>query len=505
MGNLFDRNPNNGFPDWYQLVCPELNQAIHIGQRNDYNCDTASLFKEKNEDWFYYAFVKPLSDAQRVQHFYPPGGDLFERLPNEILDQILDHVLPLDCFDRRRGLKHLDWGRNPSPKYLDEIRNAQATLYHTAELSLNFLALGLSSARIWPLVLSRIHRLYRENWVGRKVGFHHVKARFTSEQCQNYGIEETFETPLASVDDWKWDWTWHDQDERWLALTVWKDCPSASDQQAFKMWIYDLKNRPNDLENIKQDLMLRPKPGPYSRRRVWVLRNLTTRQYVRSDQLQEEPNSDPAADWGDDPRSYELLSDKMKRVGKSLTQRVLYRPSKKENKHTTESKPGEQFTLANIFLVLTCSGGNRAPSATTTPTTIPEDPHSPDKYLEFTHGPWAGCAFEVITLDEHILTQQQQLQPSPESNAQQPNNVWVDVSKEVVADIANLRFCMQRMMDMRNRDHKLYVSRDNKTAYTVYWDDFWAKVASTRKLHRQWVVKTCPPRPWIDESMYASI
>ena len=135
MGNLFDRNPNNGFPDWYQLVCPELNQAIHIGQRNDYNCDTASLFKEKNEDWFYYAFVKPLSDAQRVQHFYPPGGDLFERLPNEILDQILDHVLPLDSFDRRRGLKHLDWGRNPSPKYVDEIRNAQATLDHIGPMT----------------------------------------------------------------------------------------------------------------------------------------------------------------------------------------------------------------------------------------------------------------------------------------------------------------------------------------------------------------------------------
>ncbi|CAN9295502.1 unnamed protein product [Alternaria alternata] len=198
----------------------------------------------------------------------------------------------------------------------------------------------------------------------------------------------------------------------------------------------------------------------------------------------------------------------MKRAGKSLTQRVLYRPSKKENKHTTDTKPDdEQFTLANIFLVLTCGGGNGAPSATTTPTTIPEDPHSPDKYLEFIHGPWAGCAFEVITLDEHILTQQQQqqLQPSPESDTQQPNNVWVDVSKEVVADIANLRFCIQRMRDMRNRDHKSYVSRDNKTAYTVYWDDFWAKVASTRKLHRQWVVKTCPSRPWIDESMYASI
>jgi hypothetical protein len=131
----------------------------------------------------------------------------------------------------------------------------------------------------------------------------------------------------------------------------------------------------------------------------------------------------------------------------------------------------------------------------------------PDKYLEFIHGPWAGCAFEVITLDEHMLTQQQQQQqqPLPESDTQQPNNVWVDVSKEVVADIANLRFCIQRMRDMRNPSHKLYVSRDNKTAYTVYWDDFWAKVASTRKLHRQWVVKTCPPRPWIDESMYASI
>ncbi|KAH8622091.1 hypothetical protein IG631_23197 [Alternaria alternata] len=478
MGGRLDRNPNNGFPDWYRLVCPELNQAIHLGLHGEYDCDTASHFKKKNEAWFYDAFVKPLSDAQRVQHFHPPGRDLFERLPNEILDQILDHVLPPDCFDRHRRLR--DTG----------TRDYCATLDHIAELSLDFLALGLSSARIWPLVLRRIHRLYQNNWVGRKIGFHRVSARFTSEQFQNYGIKDTTATYVASVDDWQWEWTSHDQDGRWLALT--RITPGFSNERALKMWKYDMETRPGDLNKIMQDLMVRPEPDASSGQRAWVLRNLTTQQYVRSDQLQE-PDSNPTPDWGDLPKSYELLSDKMKRVGKSLTQRVLSRP-KEENKYS-EPKTDEQFTLANIFLVLTCSGGNRAPCAT------PEDPYSPDKYLEFVHGPWAGCAFEVITLDEHVHTQQQQqTQPSPESNAKQPNNVWVDVSREVVADIANLRFCVQRMRDMRNYGHKLYISRDNKTAYTVYWDDFWAKVASTRKLHRQWVVKTCPPRPWIDET-----
>jgi hypothetical protein len=252
-------------------------------------------------------------------------------------------------------------------------------------------------------------------------------------------------------------------------------------ERGLKMCKYEMRGRPEDRDKIERDLT---QPNLRIDEREWVLRNLTTKQYIRSDELQEP--IDPAPDWAPPPKSREPLLSSLKRHCKTLAHQMRKIP--KEIEHPGLDKD-ETFTLANIFLVLTSSSApNLRPIS---------EKDAPERYLSFGEGPWVGCAFDVIPLDDHLQSQQQSSES--ETLSHEP---WVNVSKEAVADIANLHFCRRRKEEMKTLGHKHYVSSDNPTAYAVYWADFWAKVTHTRKLHREWV-KACPPRPWIDESIYA--
>ncbi|CAG5180778.1 uncharacterized protein ALTATR162_LOCUS9405 [Alternaria atra] len=452
----------DGFPGAYTLICPELNQK----DTPFYREGMSRLFETKNEAWLYSMFVKPTPEVGRIQSFHPPSGDLFDRLPNEIIDEIFDYVLADSYIQDGASIRHNE--------YLVNRENRKIARE-------DFIALGLSSARLWPLVLNRLHRSYRKHhWAGRKVGFHAVHSKFTAEQMKNYGIEGTkymgdermMSRAQQSVEDWKWDYFSTTPDGEWVDII---DHPinGYSSERAFKMSKYELETRPDDREKIRRDLK---RTNLHITERDWVLRNLTTRQYVRSDQL-EEPE-EPASDWREPPKAREPLLSNVKRFCKDLTQQMR---KNSKDKRRSEPEKNSPLTLAIIFLFLTCSAPNTWYHF--------ERMDSPKRYLNFEDGPWAGCAFDIIPLEDHL------------QSWEQTDNIWLDVSREVVADIANLRFCICRYHEMRTWGHKHYVSDHNPTAYSVYWDDYWANVTRTRKLHRQWV-RTCPPRPWIDESMY---
>ncbi|KAI4665263.1 uncharacterized protein J4E78_002723 [Alternaria triticimaculans] len=432
-----------------------------------YEHDTPRLFDRKDEYWFHNMFVK--RDVERVQHFYPPSGDLFERLPNEIIDQIFDYILLRVEVDWE-SLGYERWNRRPSVQEFNRE---------------DFLALCLSSARLWPLALARIHRSYQKaNWVGKRVGFHFERSKLTAEQMRNYGIEDTPAMingrqqmrSQQNVGDQGWDRTWNHfrcrPENDWCSLM--RPMRGYTAGRGLKMAKYELTLRPGDRDKIERDLGRANLPVTG---RDWVLRNITTRQYVRSDQLDEPPS--PAPDWDSLPKFHEPVLSKMQRIYRELSQQVRRVP---KNKSRPLPESDQALTLANIFLVLTCSN--------------PDCP-SPGQAFDFSNGPWAGCAFEVFSLDDHLQSQQRELK-----SGEQPGKAWVNVSKEVVADVANLRFCIRRLQEMRHQGHERYFRSHDPAVNKAYWDNFWNKVEMTRKLHRQWV-KTCPPRPWIDESMYA--
>ena len=452
--------PGRGFPYYYLLICPELDQYHTLCKYKD---DTPKLFERKDEYWFYNMFVNP-----RPQHYYPPSGDLFERLPNEIIDMIFDYILLREEIDWE-ALGYERWNSRPSVEDFNRE---------------DFVALSLSSARLWPLALARIHWTYQKtNWVGKKVGFHHEDSKLTADQMRNYGVEDT---PVLingrqemrsqqSVKDRRWDHFKCRPPHDWCSLM--RPMRGYTAGRGLKMAKYELTLRPGDRDKIERDLGRFDRFNLRYTQREWVLRNITTRQYVRSDQLQEP--TCPAPDWDSLPKFHEPVLPKMQRIYRELSEQVRRVPKK-----TSRPLPDtdQALTLANIFLVLTC--------------TNPECP-SPGQAFDFSNGPWAGCAFEVVSLDDHLQSQQRELESEEESG-----EAWVDVSKEVVADVANLRFCIRRLQEMKHQGHERYFRSHDPAVDKAYWDNFWNKVEMTRKLHRQWV-KTCPPRPWIDESMYA--
>ena len=468
----------SSFPNNYWLLCPELNQYQPLTQ---YKCKLHSLFEPKDETWFYNTFAKPRPDVQRIQNFHPPSGDLFERLPNEIIDEIFDYVLlhKDDSLDLEHR-KDMELHRKAEHDALDDL-----------------ISLSLSSAHLWPLLLKRIHRNYRTNWSGKKVGFHHYNCAFTAGQAHNYGIvDEVGDRGGDPYLRWKQAieyWTWEHfsclPDMAWRVALIPSYKSGYSNQSDLEPMKYEVEIPQEDREKIEQDLR---RTNLRSTETEWVLRNLTTRQYVRSDRLQEPASAEP--EWPPTPKPpQEPLMIKMRRQRKALIQRMKNEAKKDYVSPWPFDLADLSLTLANIFLVLTCA------SAQVLPSYILKD--DPERYLHFHDAPWSGCAFELIPLDEHMDAQERGSESSDPTDG-----TWMDVTREVVADIANLRFCIKKCIAMSEQ----YIGRNLDTAerqceqpaWHAYWVNHYASVGKTRRLHRQWV-KTCPPRPWIDESMHA--
>jgi hypothetical protein len=208
----------------------------------------------------------------------------------------------------------------------------------------------------------------------------------------------------------------------------------------------------------------------YPQDRVWVLRNLTTRQFIRSDQLEEPEDVEP--DW-DDVRpvppvpNLEVRPSKLKRLRSALRGKWKQMTERKPAQH-----PAVQHShLANTFLVLTSTSHNDNYA------------RSDDKYeiLRFTHGPWSGCAFDLIQLPEHEASG------------------WTNISREVVADITNLCFCIRKGQEMSylfRFDINTGVCPPTQTDRESYL----VTVGKERRKYHK-LVKGVVERPWVDESM----
>ncbi len=151
------------FPLEFNLMCPEPMQIQLLGQ---YMCNSIQFFGEHNEIWLWNTLAKCPIDVQRVDKFQPRAGrgrlSSLERLPYELLEQILD-VLLVDSANRASAI-------------------------------ISVLALGLSSATLWPRVLRRIHDDYRRtmpaSWAGRRISFHSDQSFFNLRTAHRYAIED---------------------------------------------------------------------------------------------------------------------------------------------------------------------------------------------------------------------------------------------------------------------------------------------------------------------------
>jgi hypothetical protein len=430
-GNL--HNWYNDFARNYILVCPELNQAQKLIQ---YQCRFDTFLDQQSEAWFYNTFAKPFHSVERVQRFYPPKGDLFERLPNELVDEIFDYIVPWDG-DLLAALK--------------------------TDLE-DFLALGLSSARLWPLMLHRIHHSYRtedlEKWAGRKVGFHCGSSHWTEAQLKNYGQHK-----LKKYMQYKdWDSVNTQPEIEWRKILHGPKFDGLLEQE---------------LVEVEKDL---GQMYMYPQDRVWVLRNLTTKQIVRSDRVHEP--EDPAPDWDfNAPLIQDGRRARLARLRSMLREKWKRVTEKKEEKVTQQPRNLQPLTLANIFLLLTCSAQeDRSGSTYYT------------KFLDLSqNGAWAGCAFDLVTLSSHL---------SQHSSSSDTANTWSDISTAVVADICNLCFCIRAGQPSSIYDRFHFPYGPQITEYCAsYWSEYWRKVEKTRKRHHAWIEK-CTARPWVDERIY---
>lgn len=403
------------FPKSYILVCPELHQVQHL---NEYRGKNPEFFKDKNETWFWNAFVKSNLDIQRVQTFHPwtrSDGklSLLERLPSELIEEILDQIP--DHGDSR----------------VDNMEN--------------ILAFGLSSARIWPIVLHRIHRDYQRalsiNWAGRKVGYHGTFSRFTQAQVENYGIETAMFHKLP-IDYWCWEPSQSQLETEWTEkiAEIRGFCPELTESE----W-----------DQVEQDVSQAYK---YPQDRVWVLRNLTTKQFVRSDKLLPPTSANP-----DSTVVKPIVSNRTK-IAK-FWDNIKGKGKKREGRDETN----EPLTLAQVFLVLTCYTNRIG---------IP----FLERIFAFQQGPWTGHAFEVVTIEDHLADSEMHVEDaiitSKFNNDDEKKVAWTDVSELAAADVGSLRWCLRKCEDMFG---------DARSPKSMTRDEaFWRVISDLRRSNRSW-------------------
>lgn len=154
---------------------------------------------------------------------------------------------------------------------------------------------------------------------------------------------------------------------------------------------------------------------------IWVLRNLNTREFVRSDEL--VPSSDIV---GDESVAVENEKEKVRRIGLWNRLREKFKRTRSgedddKEKDEEQMKFLASLTLPQIFLILTAHTSAL---------------HWFDENIGFTPGPWVNHTFELVSLGEH----------SARSNTGGVD--WKNVSTEVANDVGHLRWCVMRMEEL---------------------------------------------------------
>jgi hypothetical protein len=394
--------PRDHFPETYVLVCPEIQQVRQL------ICSSNTLEnfckpQDSTHAWFWNTFATPVQGTKRTQHFQPKsrlGGQssLLERLPVELIDNILDTLVGTTLKLRRACTEMQD-----------------------------VLALGSCSPVLYPIVLSWIHRSYRNElaptWASKSVGFHGTESNLMTE-LESYGIPklQSENLRLRSKSHWVW----------WPR--------TSAEPELFWSWtITSLREKwcemeTNDWDQIHQDIS---QEYMYPQDRTWVLRNLTTKQIVRSDSLTPPLGI-----------SHEkLLPDRSEK-------RATLRRAWSKIRPTQAPEPMEfpPLSLPQIFLILTANS-----------TTL----NSHQETLMIRKGPWTTHTFDVITLEQHL---------SSEHEAD-----WLDVSKLVVADMGHLRWCIEQFEAL----HEV-MTREPKRLGNMDVLNFRARMTEQRRRWHAW-------------------
>lgn len=347
------RSPNYAhFPSGNTLICPAIGQ---IQRPSPDSADLLDFFNQQHSwldpaPWLWSTFARPVTGAQRSQAYYPSSqGEPapIERLPNELLDQIIDFL-----SDDKRDV----------------------------------LSLGLSSAVVWPVVL---HHVQRENeqsmgiWAGKQVFYHgqsvdaHLFDCIDSDRRQQWRVSDEFVNTIYQLA-----YT-HKRFDSYPKTPLpippaqqWIDAAdAASHWSGFSL---------SDLVNIRQDLL----PAMFLDQ-TYVLRNLTKNEFIRSDRLipsaQEETGSH---------KQHKESSNKPSAISKALN--LLKARSWAVRKRPFDDLPEmpisdlpfdtSPLSFAQIFLLLTC----RTLSAPLC-----------ERHFDFQMGRWSGHCFDIISLEAH--------------------------------------------------------------------------------------------------------
>jgi hypothetical protein len=282
----------------------------------------------------------------------------------------------------------------------------------------DILALGLASSQIWLVVLDHIYSPYRSTpalWAGSKVAFMARRTFQIPQPFRGEGLYCTFridrfkdvvpmflkfKNPGINSEKVKVSSTPVKlMDRDWIdALDAIKGTWQGLDEVC---WC-----------RVREDLETYYK---FPQDRVWVLRNLTTAEYVRSDRL-HPVSSFPRLQRLELALASCMTSDRAQRLSttiRNLKRRVV------RMTYISDTTP---LDLAQVFLILISSA------------TIPLP--CKENALLFQSGVWAGDSFDLVTLDAHAF----------ETEAHHKDGLeWRDVSKEVVDDVANLRGWVYRL------------------------------------------------------------
>ncbi|KAF2004224.1 hypothetical protein P154DRAFT_519449 [Amniculicola lignicola CBS 123094] len=339
------QQPQDRFPQDFSLVAPELAEVLVDPATSP--AKLLSFFATESSPWLWATFTKPVDGVRPTQTYHrrPPIKPSFiEKLPNELLD------LLVDALDEKRDI----------------------------------VALGLASSVLWPVVLHRIHQEYRRcaaPWAGKQIAFHGNYSWSTSQNLVGEGVPRDV---IRELNYYRYYWPHRFQ------------CDIFTDVRPMDQgWIDTLKDIKRqagfsaaDWIEIERDLSCH---YMFPQDRVWVLRNLTTSQYVRSDQLHPNPQAVKEA-----KEPIISIYERLRRFVRTSQQR------------RTDDCP---FTLAQVLLCMTRWSTRRffPPEA---------GPHG-------LNGSWVGHRFDIVTLDRH--------------NSEEDPAGWTDASEEAVKFVLDVR------------------------------------------------------------------
>ncbi|KAF2873641.1 hypothetical protein BDV95DRAFT_605128 [Massariosphaeria phaeospora] len=398
----------DSFPADYYLICPDLAQ---FQTQAGHTCtNLATFFPEHSQHapWLWSTFAKPLAGAQHGQiylhGFSTANLSPLEQLPNEIIDYLI-------------GL--------------------------LSENKQDVLAMGLSSGVLWPVVLHHVHREYQlstVSWAGHSVAFH---GRNSTCMPPSFDKVRPAVTKLISTID---RYSYNPIFDPHTVYSRDHECSFKNAKSSEQDWlnVVDVSKHWTGLDaadwlDIEADIS---QSYMFPQDRVWVLRNVTEGQFIRSDKLIPSEYIDPTR------RRLPESTTVTKVLG-------LFKNSHSYGKRhvTNDILP---ISFAQIVLILCCYTSN-----------IPlvESPFA------FHTGRWAGHRLDIVTLEEHLK----------ESSIKS----WKDVSEPIVNDVGNLRWWVAHLGGEFNAKN-----------VNGHWD----KVFKERDMFRTWKGDQCAPKPQQEKS-----